>query len=250
MDLIRILILGTFVSAPVLAGPPFARLAQVVRTDALPADVPAEVRPMMASGPGVSATFLVTSEKLSEFKEGSLQIDSISAGPGITLPPNIGKRAEFNTFFAGVSPDGTYGRFTVHIPLDGATKADGLKLRGSVKAFVGGSAESTKPVPAPLKPGTEVKAGEYTIKLATQQAGMLLLGSAKGSLAFTVDGPPDSIRGVVALADGKPLESAGIITANGVKTYGFAPAAEQAVSIRIDYWKSRTEVAVPFAIGE
>lgn len=247
---ILILLLGSVVAAPAIAGPPLARLVQLVRTDALPADVPGEVRPMMASGPGVSATFLVTSERLSEFKEGSLRIDGISAGPGTTLPPNIGQRAEFNAFFAAASTDGTYGRFTVHVPLDGAIKVEGLKLRGSVRVFLGGSAESTKPVPAPLQPGTEAKAGAFTIKAATQQPGLLLLGPGKGGLSFTVEGPPDSIRGVVALVEGKPLESAGIITANGVKTYGFAPSPDQNVEIRIDYWQNRTEVVVPFAIGD
>lgn len=245
----RLLPLILFAAASLHAQTPSAEVVQILANDHIASDVPFEVKPFNGNEDGVSVTFLVTGEKLSDFKKDSLVLESLSADKKIKLPANLIKRAKFNAFFSKVSPDGTYGRFTVTIPVEQATRVTGLKFKGRVTVFAGGATEKSPAVALPAENAPAITIGDFKISRGKGAGGFLGLGENTKGFGVTIEGPLERIKTLVVTAGDKPLEQRGWSGSDRVKTYNFNAVTEP-ISIGIETWKNRPEVTVPFSFGE
>lgn len=225
---------------------------QVTANERIDPDVPFQVKPMGANDEGVEITFLVVGEDLSEFKEDSLTLSAINAGKDVKLPPNLAKRVKFEKFHTAVSEDGTYGRFTLKIPVQNAAKvAKSLKLSGTVVAYSRGQTETTPAATLPAENAPAVTAGAFKISRGKGPGGFFNMGNTnEKSLGVTITGPLSEMKELVVTSGGKTLKSNSRMSSGDTAGYGFPDwDGKSPVTVSVVIWKNRPETVIPFTFG-
>lgn len=239
-------LLALLATGTLCAATPTARVIQVTATDRVASDVPFEVKPHGSGKEGLVVDFLVEGEHLVRFKKASCIVEQFSA-TGVKVPANLNKRTEFNDFFAKVSKDGTYGSFSVRLPLDSATQAKGIKLKGKITLLTGDKSKKHAPVSLPKKGEKEVRSGEFTLSRGNATSGFFSSQNNENKLAVTLSGPLNEIKNVTVTVQGKTLESNGTMTMNSTMTRSYSATSDADATVILETWSEQKEVVVPFS---
>ena len=222
---------------------PSAELVQILANDHVASDVPFEVKPFNNNEEGVSVTYLVTGENITGFKPNSVIIENLSVSKGTKLPPNLVKRVTFNSFFAKVSPDGTYGRFSVLVPLEHATRVTGLKFKGSIVARISEKTEKTTYLALP-------PAGAPAITINAFKISRPKIMGNKGWFNITIAGPLQQIKTIIVSSGGAEIKSNGSCGSDDSISYTYPDTGSGQITVQLETWVNLTEVTIPFTFGE
>ncbi|MBA2480504.1 MAG: hypothetical protein H0V44_07565 [Planctomycetes bacterium] len=221
------------------------RPIQIIACEAIPAEVPFEVKPMLHD-PGFRISYLVEGRDLIGFKDDSVVIDSMITPDGrdISKKPN-GEPTYKMMSFPKAADDGKFGVFQVECSDNQFGKVEQLAITGRVIALTG--TKSTKgTVELALDDKAPQTLGIYKVSPAS---GKPIFGGDGSGMGITVSGELDRIIAITASEGGKELERSGSAGSDHERTYSFAKAAGKTVSLTITWWEDRTERPVSFAHG-
>jgi hypothetical protein len=163
----------------------------------IPAAMVYPIRHSDETEPGVLLTYLVTGNRLSEFKPGSLTITDI-AGQTASATDIGALTATLDDSFLRVSSSGCAGCFRIKIPTtEAAGLARTLKVKGKVIVLGETPVTVFKPTALPADTAPAVKVGEYTVAAPEADGDNTLIH---------ITGNPDRIRDIVISANGKTVK--------------------------------------------
>lgn len=224
---------------------PFAHAAsttalQLKVTEPMPESVPFPVRRSDESEAGIAITFLVTGNRLSEFKPGSLKIDSLA---GLSPADAAAGKPALDDAFCHISPTGGTGRFRIRIPAaQPAAALHGLKVKGSVIVFGEPNATTLRPAIIPAAGKAPVRIGDYTLQPLEKDG---------DKATVHIKGNPARLRDVTFIEYGRTIRPLEIKwTLDGV-TAVLRPRLNSVISASLLVRDGdRPEWTVPFTFGE
>ena len=240
MKLVNKMILGMCLSAGLLsafAGEVKAELVSVHIAKSLPSEVPFQVKPHNHPD-GFSVTYLLKGEGMTGINEKSLKLESVKIAAGKELSKTRTGSANYKMgSFPKVGEKGEFGSFSFTVSENIMGKADGLKISGSIKVFLGDKVLEKTTSPGDLKLLKDTVAG-IEVSYSENKFG--------GSAGIKVKGNLNKIVSVMILDEkGKEIKSNGWSGWDDQKTYNFQKLPEVG-QLKLMYWNELVEQEVQF----
>lgn len=154
-----VLLASFFATAP-FAGAANAEVMQVRACGKL-TDIPIELRQADEHESALHLTYFVTGNRMSDFKPGSLKVDSLTRLDGA---PATDVKVEMDDSASRVSATGSSGRFRIRLLADNAAElARNVRLKGSVIVYGESKTAPTAPVAVPAEGEAKVGDSGYQV---------------------------------------------------------------------------------------
>ena len=240
MKLVNKMILGLCLSAGVfsaVAGEVKAEMVSLTVAKSLPSELPFQVKPHNHPE-GFSVTYLLTGEGMTGINEKSLKLDSVKTSDGKELSKTRRGGANYKMgSFAKVGDEGEFGSFSFSVNENIIGKAQGLKISGSIKVFLGDKVLEKTTSPGDLKLLKDTVAG-IEVSYSENKFG--------GSAGIKVKGNLNKIVSVMILDEkGKEIKSNGWSGWDDQKTYNFSKLPKVG-QLKLMYWNELVEQEVKF----
>lgn len=203
----------------------------------LPPDVPFEAKPF-SHETGLSVTWLVRAENIVDLKQDSMKLTTFTLA-GSTGKPSSWKNESHKTH---VSKDGLWASFNLLAPGIAFDRTGQVQIVGTVTMILANGTETVDAPALALDAKAPVKAGAYTIAIASGKA----FGS-DDNLTLQLTGNIQALKDVSVKADGKTLSNSGSMSSDNNKNMYFAKPTSGPLLVQLTLYKDLREVPVQFS---